>query len=153
MMKSKSLTIPLSISENGYWRNTENTIAVFDGFSNVPPAFKNYIDQIDVKQHAIIEKQCLKAPTSEGLIPLYRLTNKIHHQAVYRTELINAALQYNNPDMYLINDNGMCLIEHDEGYVLICSVSVHGDPFWMIEGDIEDVKEGGWIIKSRGEPA
>ncbi|MEN6293618.1 MAG: hypothetical protein ABFD07_16585 [Methanobacterium sp.] len=145
-MKSNPVPISLSIHENGYWRDTENTIAVFDGFSNVPQVFQDIISQIDISKHHVVSKQSIKAPTNAGLIPLYRLTNTLCNQSIFRADHIDAALQYNNPDMYLIHDSGMCLIEHDEGYVLVCSVSVGGDSFWMIEGDIEDVQEGNWII-------
>jgi hypothetical protein len=147
MQLPDNISISLPVHENGYWRDTENTIAVFDGFSNIPPVFQNYIDQIDPQKHHVVSKQSIKAPSDDGFLSLYRLTNEICNQAVYRAELIDAALQYSNPDMYLINGGFPVLIEHDCGYVLVSSVRVGGDPFWMIEGDIEDVNEGSWIVE------
>lgn len=144
-MTSELKPIPLSIYENGYWKNEDDAIAVFDGFSNIPQVFQNYIDKIDPYKHKVVSKQSIKAPTDQGLLPLYRLTNEVSNQALYRTYLIDAVSQYSNPDMYLIDDGFSVLVEHNEGYVLVASVRVSGDPFWMIEGDVEDVQDGDWI--------
>jgi len=118
--------VPLTISKDGYWTNAEDTILSYDGFRNPPVFIKDVIKQIDIKRHVVTDRTLLKVQTSDGPVFVYGLTNKDGKHAAYRAELIDSALQCNNPDMYFVGDNTSLLVEHDTGYVLIASVMLRG---------------------------
>ena len=51
--------------------------------------------------------------------------------------------------MYLTEDEFL-IVEHDEGYVIVCSVRVNGDLFWLIEGQETEIKTRyGYEIKNQ----
>jgi len=117
--------VPLTISKDGYWTNAEDTILLYDGFSNPPVFIKDVIKQIDIQRHVVTDKTLLKVETGDRPVFVYGMTNKDGKHAAYRAELIDSALQYSNPDMYFVGDNTNLLVEHDSGYILIASVMLH----------------------------